>query len=81
MFVQGISGARGGALAAGTALQEGRSRVRLPMVSLSSTQPLTEMSTSNISWGIKAIGMTKTIWWKCVQLDINKCKITNWKGR
>jgi len=50
----------------GTALQAGRSRVRFPIVSLEffidiilpaalwtwgSTQPLTEMSTRNISWG------------------------------
>jgi len=20
-------------------------------------------------------------WWNCVQMDINKCKITNWKER
>ena len=54
-----------------TALQVGRSRVRFPMVSLQfligiillaalwllgSTQPLTEMSTRNISWGVKAAG-------------------------
>ena len=55
----------------GTALQVGRSRVRLPMVSLEffnwhiqsgravalgSTQPLTKMRTRNISWGVKAAG-------------------------
>jgi hypothetical protein len=55
----------------GTALQTGRSRVWFPMVSLDffidiilpvalwpwgSTQPLTEMSTRNISWGVKAAG-------------------------
>jgi hypothetical protein len=54
-----------------TALQTGRSRVRFPMVSmdffhwhnpvgrtmaLGSTQPLTEMSTRNISWVVKAAG-------------------------
>ena len=58
-----ICGARDGAVGWGTALQAGRSRVRFPMVSLEfdnpsgltvgvwSTQPLTEMSTSNIFWG------------------------------
>jgi hypothetical protein len=64
-------GARGGAVAWGTTLQTGTSRVRFPMVSLElipwhkrsgrtvalgSTQPLTEMSTRNISWGVKAAG-------------------------
>ena len=57
--------ARGSAVGCGTALQAGRSRVRFPMVSLDfffidnpsgrtmalvSTQPLTEMSTRNVSW-------------------------------
>ena len=60
--------ARGGAVGWGTVLQAGRSRVRFPVVSinifhwhnpsvrtmaLGSTQPLTEMSTRNISWGGK----------------------------
>ena len=60
------AGTRGGAVGWGTALQAGRSRVRFPMVSLDffhwhnpssrtmvlgSTQPLTEMSTRNVSWG------------------------------
>jgi len=63
-------GARGGAVGSGTALQAGRSRVRLPMVSseffidnpsgenmaLVLTQPLTEMSARNISWRVKAVG-------------------------
>jgi hypothetical protein len=59
-------GVRGGAVGWGTALQVGRSRVRFPMesleffgdltlpvefVTLESTQPLTEMSTRNRSWG------------------------------
>jgi len=50
------------------ALQAGRSRARFPMLSLDffhwhnrsgctmaqrSTQPLTEMSTRNVSWGVK----------------------------
>jgi hypothetical protein len=54
-----------------TALQVGRSRVRFPLVSfgilhwynppgrtmaLGLTQPLTQMSTSNISWGENAVG-------------------------
>jgi hypothetical protein len=64
-------GARGGAVGWGTEVQTGRSRVRFPMVSvdffhwhnpvgrtvaLGSTQPLTEMSTRNISWGVNAAG-------------------------
>jgi len=64
-------GARGGAVGWGTALQAGRSRVRFPMVTLDFfhwhnpcgrtmalglTQPLTETSTRNISWGVKAAG-------------------------
>jgi hypothetical protein len=62
----GSSEARGSA-GWGTALQVGRSRVRIPMVSLDFfhwhpaalymtlglTKPLTEMSTRNISWGSK----------------------------
>jgi len=59
-------GVRGGAVGWGTALQAGRSRVQFPMVSLDFfhwhnpagrtmalglTQPLTEMSTRNVSWG------------------------------
>jgi len=61
--------ARGGALGWGTVLQAGRSQVQFPIMSLDffiliirhavalgSTQPLTEMSTRNISWGLKATG-------------------------
>ena len=62
----------GGAVARGTTIQVGGSRVRFPMVSLEffidiilpaalwplgSTQPLTEMSTRNISWKINAVGV------------------------
>jgi hypothetical protein len=58
--------ARGGAVGLGTALQTGRTRVRFPMMSLDFfhlqnpsgrtmalvlTQPLTEMSTRNVSLG------------------------------
>jgi hypothetical protein len=65
-YIHTDRGARSGAV-----LQAGRSRVRFPMVSLGffigiilsvdpmalgSTQPLTEMSTRNISWGVKAAG-------------------------
>jgi hypothetical protein len=55
----------GHAVGWGTALQTGTSRVRFPMVSLEfftgtmalgSTQPVTEMSTRNLSWGVKAAG-------------------------
>jgi hypothetical protein len=48
---------RGDAVGSRTALQAGRSRVRFPMgssdrtMALELTQPLTTMSTSNISWG------------------------------
>jgi len=69
-------GVRVGAVGWGTALQVGRSRVRIPMVSVEifidiilpaallvqgSTQPLTEMSIRNISWGGtggRCVGMT-----------------------
>jgi hypothetical protein len=58
-----VKGARGGAVGWGTALRAGRSRVRFPMVALEFvtmalglTQPLTEMSTRNISWGVKEAG-------------------------
>ena len=62
---------RGGAVGWGTALQTGRSRVRFAMgvieifhwhnlsgltITLGPTQPLTEMSTRTISWGVKAAG-------------------------
>ena len=58
-----INEAPSGAVGWGTALQAGRSRVRIPLVTLElfidiirtmalgSTHPLTEMSTRNISWG------------------------------
>jgi len=64
-------GARGGAIGWGTALQAGKSRFRIPVgvtgifhwyntsgrtMALGFTQPLTEMSTRNISWGVKAAG-------------------------
>jgi len=67
----GCREARGGTVGWGTALQAGMSRVPFPMgvvgyfhwhnpsgrtMTLGSTQPLTEMSTRNISWGIKAAG-------------------------
>jgi hypothetical protein len=58
------AGTRGGTVGWGTALQVGKSQVRFPMVSLDFywhirsdrtmalelTQPLTEMSTRNVSW-------------------------------
>jgi len=65
-FVLRKSGSRGGAVGWGTALQAGRSRVSIPdgvsgffhwhnssgrTMALGSTQPLTEMSTRNVSWG------------------------------
>jgi hypothetical protein len=48
-----------GAVGWGTTLQAGSSRFRLPIggfctMALRSTQPLTETSTRNISWGVKA---------------------------
>ena len=71
-ILYGCLGARGSAVGRGTALQPGRLRVHFPMVSLQffvaiillphrtmalgSTQPLTEMCTRNISWGVKASG-------------------------
>ena len=74
-FLVSIIAVRGGAVRWGTALQAGRSWVRFPMVSLEffidslsgrtmalgSTQPLTEMSTRTISWGVKGgrcVGLT-----------------------
>jgi len=53
-----MHGPRGGAVNWGTALQAGRSRLRFPM---RLTQPVTEMSTRNISWWVKAIG---TLGWQ-----------------
>ena len=68
-LVRTDTGARDGVVGWGTALQVGRSRVRFPMalleffhwhnpsgctMDLRSTQPLTEMSTRNVSWGVKA---------------------------
>ena len=62
-----VWGTRGVAAGCGT-LQAGRSQVLLPMASkgftndlihsmaLESTQPLTEMSTSGVSWGLKEAG-------------------------
>jgi hypothetical protein len=44
-------GVHRGAVGWGTALQVGRSRVRFHMVSMGLTQPSTEMSIRNISWG------------------------------
>jgi hypothetical protein len=57
-------GARGVPIGPGTALQAGRSRFGIfhrhnpsgRTMALGSTQPLTEMSTRNISWGVKATG-------------------------
>ena len=61
---------RFGAVGSGTALQADRLRLRFPIVSLEylidiilpaalwpvSTQPLTEMSTRNVFWGVKVAG-------------------------
>jgi hypothetical protein len=61
------SGARGSVVGWGTMLQAGRSRVRVPVrwiffswpnpssriMALGSTQPLTDMSTRNLQWGVK----------------------------
>jgi hypothetical protein len=66
-----LLGARDGAVDRVTALEVGRSRARFLIVNLEffivlilpaalwplgSTQPLAEMSTRNISWGVKAAG-------------------------
>jgi hypothetical protein len=67
MKLQEGRGAHGGAVGWGTAPKAGRSRVRFPMVSvkffifgdpvaLALTRPLTEISTRNISWGVRAAG-------------------------
>ena len=63
LFVQGVLG---GAVGRGTALKAGRSRVRFRMGSLGyfidlilvlgSTQPLTEINTRDVSWGVKSAG-------------------------
>jgi len=61
-----------GAAGFSTALQAGRSRVRFPFgraTALGLTQPLTEMSTTNISWGSKGgrcVGLT-TVPPSCVE--------------
>jgi hypothetical protein len=31
--------------------------------------------------GSRLKGRPKNKWWNCVQTDINRCKITNWKER
>jgi hypothetical protein len=81
-FLLRCVGVRGGAVRWGTALQAGRSRVQFPMVSyvifhwhkpfgrnmaMGLTQPLTEMSTRNISWGVKAAG---TYGWQTYHLPV-----------
>jgi hypothetical protein len=69
-----IYGARSSAVGWGTVLPVGRSRVLIPdgvigifhlhnlsgrIIALGLTQPLTEMSTRNISWGVKVAGAYK----------------------
>jgi hypothetical protein len=60
--------ARGGEVTWGITVQAARSRARFPFMSLEynptsrtvtlgTTQPLTEMSTSDVSWGVKAAGV------------------------
>ena len=54
-----MRGARGGAVGWDSELEAERSRVRIQIVSLEFfiyTQPLTEMSTRNISFAVKAAG-------------------------
>jgi len=36
---------------------------------------------SNNPQATRLRGRQKNRWWKCVQIDINKCSIKNWKGR
>jgi hypothetical protein len=36
---------------------------------------------NNNQQGNRLRGRPKNRWWNCVQTDINKCKITNWKER
>jgi len=31
--------------------------------------------------GSRLSGRQKSRWWNCVQTDINKCNITNWKEK
>jgi len=35
----------------------------------------------NNSQGSRLRGRPKNRWWNCVQTDINRCKIKNWKER
>ena len=52
--------ARGGAVGTDTALQAGKSRVQFPSgraMALVSTQSPIEISTRNISWGVKEVGV------------------------
>ena len=36
---------------------------------------------NNNPQGSRLRGRPKNRWWNCVQTDINKCKITNWKEK
>jgi hypothetical protein len=69
-------GARGGVVGEGTMLQAGMPRVRFPIriTSLGSTQPLTEMSTTNLpaGKGRPARKADNRLSRKCVNLDASQ---------
>jgi hypothetical protein len=92
VFTTSELGACGGAVDWGTELQAGWSRFRFPMVSvgivrwrnpsgstvdLGLTQPLTEMSTRNISWGVKVAGANNLTTFRC-RLSSNVGISTSW---
>jgi len=47
---------------------------------MDSKRKVSEAFNNNLQ-GRRLSGRPKNKWWNCVQTDINKCKITNWKRK